>query len=1367
MAYRESRGREIVVCFTLLVVARSFCHCARLTKLKAMDELRGNSTLDKGQSEGINVHHGRLLIGQTPKATKNLLDVDADHQKDMGWSEPMHLQGWGDGFSKPNLKPESAAIDRLLKMDPKVECTGDSMTLQVQDSTSSPGSLFFVDRGSRLSPLPLSKLPPSCGYSIRSTLRDLVLVAPYDGCFVTLEEDCYVLLLRWLGLPVRMSCPLMRRSSPNPPMVACHAQGMVVKMGWTVSIAQIKVNLFGNWEPLMKASTRCGFSVVVHPEGVVISVSYAPCLEKKDEMYTLELTGEGETLISCPSLSPGQTEHTRPTDGLKPQTETPRKGVYPSTPFLINPTQSATPQVTAFIEEPSAKPPVTQQPTGQDALFYPYPFYVKPPNPNRVPPAHTPELETPENLSPTLLVPKNQEPLHPEAPRGHVKQHLYLFPFYPQPEPEKPTAAPEPSQPEATLGQVEQPLYPFPFYPRPEPEKPTAASRPPQPEATRGKVEQPLYPYLFNPQPEPKEPTAASRPPQPEATRGQVEQPLYPFPFYPRPEPEKPTAASRPPQPEATLGKVEQPFYPYLFYPQPEAEKPTAASRPSQPEATRGQVEQPLYPFPFYTTPEPEKPTAASRPPQPEATRGQVEQPLYPFPFYPRPEPEKPTAASRPSQPEATRGQVEQPLYPFPFYTTPEPEKPTAASRPPQPEATRGNVEQPFYPYLFYPQPEPEKPTAASRPPQPEATLGQVEQPLYPFPFYPRPEPEKPTAASRPSQPEATRGQVEQPLYPFPFYTTPEPEKPTAASRPPQPEATLGQVEQPLYPFPFYPQPEPEKPTAASRPPQPEATRGNVEQPFYPYLFYPQPEPEKPTAASRPPQPEATRGQVEQPLYPFPFYPRPEPEKPTAAPRPPQPEATRGQVEQPLYPFPFYTTPEPEKPTAAPRPPQPEATRGQVEQPFYPYLLYPQPEAEKPTAASRPSQPEATRGQVEQPLYPFPFYTTPEPEKPTAAPRPPQPEATQGQVEQGLYPYLFYPQPKPEKPTAAPSLPQPDAPQGQVEKALNPFPFYSLPKPGGIVPQDSPVYCPQFCPSEFLNCCPQISYHHHLHQIIPFVPVSQDAPSLYPGPLYLPSGANSGFGNGLSSAPLPQEPTEVMAMQATMTSISAPISNLSLQSGNEKMPQLQPPDGNLAALPDTHSKPTNPEWTIYQYVPNSLYPNWPYLQQNEELQNLPRSISPASYNVPSNPQAPSSKQGNPVLKYDPYTVQPTKQKKVQLLGWDMNNPSGSYIGQYLQQHIKKQQMPQAHIYDKLTAPNMSQLQPLIGSKQSTNRRATVHSYSEPKSNVLLQQGPPGREPNYYNDSPLPSSDLVHDSSLIAQTLAKHQSGKNPTLQIAG
>lgn len=56
------------------------------------------------------------------------------------------------------------------------------------------------------------------------------------------QDDCYVLPLRWCGLPVKMSCPSMSQSSLNPPMVTCHTEGMVVKTDWTISVAEIKVN---------------------------------------------------------------------------------------------------------------------------------------------------------------------------------------------------------------------------------------------------------------------------------------------------------------------------------------------------------------------------------------------------------------------------------------------------------------------------------------------------------------------------------------------------------------------------------------------------------------------------------------------------------------------------------------------------------------------------------------------------------------------------------------------------------------------------------------------------------------------------------------------------------------------------------------------------------------------------------------------------------------------------------------------------------------------------------------------------------------------------------------------------------------------
>lgn len=37
----------------------------------------------------------------------------------------------------------------------------------------------------------------------------------------------------------------------------------------------------GDWELLMTASQRCGFGIVEHSEGVVVSVDYRSCLQKK------------------------------------------------------------------------------------------------------------------------------------------------------------------------------------------------------------------------------------------------------------------------------------------------------------------------------------------------------------------------------------------------------------------------------------------------------------------------------------------------------------------------------------------------------------------------------------------------------------------------------------------------------------------------------------------------------------------------------------------------------------------------------------------------------------------------------------------------------------------------------------------------------------------------------------------------------------------------------------------------------------------------------------------------------------------------------------------------------------------------------
>ncbi|KAM7379013.1 hypothetical protein PAMP_004593 [Pampus punctatissimus] len=1185
MACRETESSKILLYFGLFVVASSFCRCTKLTRPNISVKLRENST--QSQSQGSDLLYGRLLIGQNPlrhaklkgtKTTKNFMDADSGYQADMGWGVSMQPKGQGDGSSKM----DNPVVERLLKMEPNVECTGDSMTLKVQDAASTSGSLFFVDRGSHLSPLHLSMLPISCGYTIRSTRRDLVLVAPYNGCFVTLEEDSYVLPLRWCGLPVRMSCPLMRHTSPIPPMVTCHAEGMVVKMQWTTSVDKIKINLNGIWEPLMRESPRCGFSVVVHPEGVVFSVRYVPCVEKKDGMYTIELAGDGETNISCPSLSAAQPEPTKSPIKANPSPITKKNGHQPQQTI------------------PSTKP----------YPFYPYPFYP---------------VLGPEN-QPALEPPK---PPQPEAPQGHVHQQLYPYPLYPVPQPATiPTAAPEPpkpQQPEAPQGQVHQQFYPYPLYPEPQPEnqpaKPAAALEP-------------------------------LKPPQPDAPQGQVHQQLYPYPLYPVLQPEKqpatiPTAAPEPPKPQ-------------------------------QPEAPRGQVHQQFFPYPLYPVPQPEKrptiPTAAPeppKPPQPEAPQGQVHQQFYPYPLYPEPQPEK-----RPTIPTAA----------------PEPPKP------PQPEAPQGQVHEQFFPYPLYPEPQPEKqpakPAAALEPPipqQPEAPQGQVHEQFYPYPLYPVPQPEKQPAAIPTAAPEPPK--------------------------PPQPEAPQGQVHEQFYPYPLYPEPQPEKrpiPTAAPEPP-------------------------------KPPQPEAPQGQVHEQFYPYPLYPVPQPEKqpaaiPTAAPEPPippQPEAPQGHVHQQLYPYPLYPVPQPEKPatisTAAPEPlipPQPEAPQGQVHQQFYPYPLYPVPGPGNQPAAMPTSESPATEipmGQVHQLVILPPSSSTQQRQWVTPASDPKSQSTVQQPSNVGI------------------------VPQGLQQGTQN------MPS----------VYCPQFCPTGFFNCCPQIAFHQHHHHIVPAGHGSKDSP-MYPGLPFLSSMAYFGFGNGLSFAPLSQNPNGETKIEAGTT--SAPISPQSIPSENGKQPLLQPPDGNPTTLPENNSaKPIIPELHTYPYfVPNR---DWSYLPQNGKWQNLPQSQSPIRVNDPVNPE----------VQYEPYNVRPLKQQ---------NGPLSSYVAQYPQQqptqylnrptakelqpsdtksseykwpaYPKAQSEFNPHLvpyymlqdaqeptYNKSMSPNNPlQPQPSVSdSKKSPKYEQTAHSYSEPKSYVLLQHGPPSREPNSAAKSIQSFRKLVRDPNL--------------------
>uniref|UniRef100_A0A665W183 Zona pellucida sperm-binding protein 1/4 Ig-like domain-containing protein n=1 Tax=Echeneis naucrates TaxID=173247 RepID=A0A665W183_ECHNA len=125
------------------------------------------------------------------------------------------------------------------RLQPVVECGERAMSLIIRRRRAVQ---LLLDRENESS-VALSKLPPQCGYSVQTTWRDLTLMADYDACHVTQEEDNYVLPLLWRGIPVKMSCPVaqLHPHTSGISSLCCSLYGMTIKVQGQ-DPAELKIN---------------------------------------------------------------------------------------------------------------------------------------------------------------------------------------------------------------------------------------------------------------------------------------------------------------------------------------------------------------------------------------------------------------------------------------------------------------------------------------------------------------------------------------------------------------------------------------------------------------------------------------------------------------------------------------------------------------------------------------------------------------------------------------------------------------------------------------------------------------------------------------------------------------------------------------------------------------------------------------------------------------------------------------------------------------------------------------------------------------------------------------------------------------------
>ncbi|CAM4642344.1 unnamed protein product [Leuciscus chuanchicus] len=138
---------------------------------------------------------GKLLIGAQGVVSDKEMEISGL------WSAEQSDEYWSNEEERFRL-----AKAKLQRLGPSVYCGNDSMTLRIPGSRTPH---FLIDRGIE-SPVSLSEMPASCGFSLKRARRDVSLGAPYQGCHVRQQGGHYILPLLLMGAPVQVSCPVIQ-----------------------------------------------------------------------------------------------------------------------------------------------------------------------------------------------------------------------------------------------------------------------------------------------------------------------------------------------------------------------------------------------------------------------------------------------------------------------------------------------------------------------------------------------------------------------------------------------------------------------------------------------------------------------------------------------------------------------------------------------------------------------------------------------------------------------------------------------------------------------------------------------------------------------------------------------------------------------------------------------------------------------------------------------------------------------------------------------------------------------------------------------------------------------------------------------------
>ncbi|MEQ2266164.1 hypothetical protein XENORESO_019778, partial [Xenotaenia resolanae] len=166
------------------------CLGLRKTQIRVVKR-EADFTLAAGVQEG-KIVFGKVFEfpdGNKKQSSNASVDDESDYQADFtGWTRHTDV--------------DEASKEKWNNLETSLHCFGDHMKFR----SLGPGASQLAVVQANDPPMPLSMVPPRCGYRMYGNLMAFVMIAPYEGCNMIQQGGNYMLPLLWQGHPLSLLC---------------------------------------------------------------------------------------------------------------------------------------------------------------------------------------------------------------------------------------------------------------------------------------------------------------------------------------------------------------------------------------------------------------------------------------------------------------------------------------------------------------------------------------------------------------------------------------------------------------------------------------------------------------------------------------------------------------------------------------------------------------------------------------------------------------------------------------------------------------------------------------------------------------------------------------------------------------------------------------------------------------------------------------------------------------------------------------------------------------------------------------------------------------------------------------------------------